>query len=197
MKSISRFLPAFLILALFAAALAIVGVRPAEAQTLTTLHRFAKLPDGKRPTASLIRDDAGNLYGTTYRGGTANYGTVFKIDASGRETVLYSFEGPGEGDGWKPAASLLRDVHGNLYGTTTFGGVSCGYFADGCGVVFKLDPSGHETVFPFFPDVGQGANPAAGLIRDAQGNLYGTTSAGGDDRCAAPTGCGTVFRIAP
>jgi uncharacterized repeat protein (TIGR03803 family) len=84
------------------------------------------------PYAGLVRDSAGNLYGTTYHGGFFGYGTVFKVDTSGQETVLHSFAY--STDGGYPYAGLVRDVAGNLYGTTFQGGVS------GAGTVFKLTP---------------------------------------------------------
>ncbi len=166
--------------------------RQAQAQTFTTIHSFSG-PDGEFPGGSLIRDESGNLYGTTIYGGSydygysdayggAGYGTVFKIDPSGNETVLYSFSGGA--DGAYPAARLVRDAVGNLYGTT--GGGSAGY-----GIVFKIDPSGNETILHSFTGGVDGANPYAGLVRDAVGNLYGTTTAGGS------AGLGTVFKVRP
>jgi uncharacterized repeat protein (TIGR03803 family) len=80
----------------------------------------------------LIRDAAGDLYGTTFQGGASAYGTVFQLDATGKETVLYSFTGGA--DGAYPYAGLVRDAAGNLYGTTSAGG------AFGGGTVFKLTP---------------------------------------------------------
>jgi uncharacterized repeat protein (TIGR03803 family) len=80
----------------------------------------------------VIRDTAGNLYGTTIGGGASGHGTIFKLDASGKETVLYSFAGGT--DAAAPDADLLRDAAGNLYGTTIAGGAS------GAGTVFKLTP---------------------------------------------------------
>jgi uncharacterized repeat protein (TIGR03803 family) len=151
--------------------------------TETVLHGFTG-PDGATPSASLIRDKAGNLYGTTSGGGTSGQGTVFKLDTTGTETVLHSFTGP---DGATPTAGLIRDKAGNLYGTTSGGGLlNC--FGGGCGVVFKLDPSGGEAVLHSFtgPD---GAFPLAGLVQDKVGNLYGTTFAGG------ASNEGTVFKL--
>ncbi len=158
----------------------------------TVLHNFPSAPgDGSYPIAALIRDAAGNRYGTTYAGGSlactalpgfAGCGTVFRLDASGNETVLYSFAGGNDGAG--PEAPLIMDTAGNLYGTSALGG------SFGKGIVFKLDPSGHETVVHTFTG-SDGANPFAGLIMDAAGNLYGTTTAGG------PFGRGTVFKLDP
>lgn len=152
--------------------------------TETVLHSFTG-PDGVFPVAGLVRDKAGNLYGTTFYGGASGEGTVFKLDPTGTETVLYSFTGGA--DGANPHGSLILDKAGNLYGTTSLGGLlSC--FGAGCGVVFKLDTTGTETVLHSFtgPD---GANPDAGLVRDKEGNLYGTTSGGG------PSKEGTVFKL--
>jgi uncharacterized repeat protein (TIGR03803 family) len=78
----------------------------AHAQTLTTLYDFAGEPDGATPYANVIRDAAGNLYGTTGHGGTTNNGTVFAIDSQGGETIIHSFGGPPDGGG--PFAGLLR-----------------------------------------------------------------------------------------
>jgi uncharacterized repeat protein (TIGR03803 family) len=92
-------------------------------------------------------DSAGNLYGTTPTGGAANHGTVFKLDPTGHETVLYSFTGI-NGDGLFPLGSLIMDSAGNLYGTTAGGGItstaigsdSCEADGGGCGTVFVLTP---------------------------------------------------------
>ena len=115
----------------------------------TALYSFTGTAgDGASPQAGLVRDAQGNLYGTTVSGGDASCdapygcGTVFRIDASGNETVLYRFTGTG-GDGEFPYAGLVQDGQGNLYGTTFNGGsASCsnGYGGVGCGIVFKLTP---------------------------------------------------------
>jgi len=152
---------------------------------LTVLHTFTGPPDGQQPTGSLVRDVKGNFYGTTYNGGTNNYGAVFKISKTGKETVLYSFAGGT--DGVNPYAALIRDKAGNLFGTTQFGGGAC---SQGCGTVFKLDKTGKETVLHRFaaqPD--DGATPYASLVMDAKGKLYGTTAYGG------ASNAGTVFRL--
>lgn len=124
---------------------------------------------------------------TTEYGGSYQYGAVFKLDSSGAETVLYSFNVSGTGDGEYPFAGLTLDAPGNFYGTTQFGGTF------GSGTVFKVDTSGHETVLHSFTGGADGANPRAGLVRDAKGNLYGTTYRGGSGSCVQ--GCGIVFKL--
>ena len=158
----------------------------------TTLHSFTGAPDGAEPVAGLVRDASGDLYGTTELGGAlcaiqSGCGTVFKIDSSGVESVLYSFTGGA--DGGTPMAALLRDSAGNLYGTTYYGGnLNCNR-GTGCGTVFKLSPTGVETVLHRFAPGTDGELPAAGLVRDAIGNFYGTTLLGG------AFGNGTVFEL--
>jgi uncharacterized repeat protein (TIGR03803 family) len=102
-------------------------------------------------------------------------------------SVLYAFTGGT--DGANPNGALIQDVAGNLYGTTVERGNSSGCFGYGCGVVFKLDSSGKETVLYTFTGGADGGNPSGALIRDAQGKLYGTAESGGD------TNNGTVFKI--
>jgi len=156
----------------------------AVAQTLTTLYTFCSLPgcaDGYAPTAGVIRDGSGNLYGTTSLGGESNGGVVFELSPNGEggwnETVLHNFTG--YPDGANPEGSLIMDANGNLYGTTQNGGTGGGY-----GTVFELStsPSGWtETVLLSF-GIG-GANPCGapfyGVIMDSKGNLYGATSGTG------------------
>jgi uncharacterized repeat protein (TIGR03803 family) len=163
------------------------------------LHSFQAFQgDGEVPYAGLISDGAGNLYGTTSSGGTytcsnAGCGTVFELrrDSRGRwkETILYNFKPGKNGNG--PGAGLVLDPAGNLYGTTATGGV--GSCAVGCGVVFRLTPQGNGnwvySVLHRFTGK-DGANPAAAVVLDGTGNLYGTTTQGG------PNGFGVVFEIA-
>jgi uncharacterized repeat protein (TIGR03803 family) len=108
----------------------------------TALHSFTGGADGSFPVAGVVRDDAGNLYGSTYAGGSKGSGVVYKLDSTGKESVLYSFTGGADGNG--PFAGLIRDDVGNLYGTTYAGG------SDGLGVVFKLDSTGKESVLYSF-----------------------------------------------
>jgi uncharacterized repeat protein (TIGR03803 family) len=153
----------------------------------TILHKFTGMPDGNLPAAGLILDAASNLYGTTYAGGDHDGGTVFKVEPNGKAIVLHSFTGHPDGQG--PVASLIGDAKGNLYGTTYYGGdPACGYVW-GCGTVFRVDASGKETVMHRFTGVDGGYYPAAGLVRDSAGNLYGTTYTGGAN------GFGVVFQL--
>jgi len=146
-----------------------------------TLYSFPSAAGGSNPHGSLIGDSAGNFYGTAYAGGTANAGVVYKLGASGQVTPLYSFTGGS--DGGQPFASVIRDPAGNLYGTTVSGGTA------GAGVVYKLDPTGQETVLYTFTGGNDGGNPYAAVILDSAGNLYGTTSAGG------AAGAGVVYKL--
>jgi len=151
----------------------------------TVLHHFdLGGGDGEYPYPGVIRDDAGNLYGVTAGGGSSGYGTVYEVDSVGNEKLLYSFGGS---DGSGPASVLVADKAGNLYGTTEGGGSSSGCGNRGCGVVFELSPqtggNWTETVLYSFcsqSNCSDGERPLDGpLVRDAGGNLYGTTHFGG------------------
>jgi uncharacterized repeat protein (TIGR03803 family) len=159
-----------------------------------TLHKFTHGKDGGGPVAPLTFDQAGNLYGTTVRGGTFGQGAVFRLtpNANGgwTEKVLHHFTGDGK-DGRVPVAPLTFDQAGNLYGTTIEGG------ATGGGTVFKLTPnqdgSWTESVlygFCSLSNCGDGDKPNAGLTLDQTGNLYGTTFGGGNLN-------GVVFKLTP
>ena len=163
----------------------------------TILHSFTGVPDGAQPWAGLVRDKQGNLYGTTSGGGASNHGVVFKIDNAGKESVLYSFAGPP--DGATPLSGLTLDSKGDLYGTTFFGGTgTCPRAQYGaCGTVFKLSRDGTESVLYNFAGGTDGALPVGVLLRDSQGNLYGTTENGGAADCPDSDlpGCGTIFML--
>jgi hypothetical protein len=172
----------------------------------SVIYQFKGGTDGSWPTGKLILDAAGNLYGTTSIGDNA--GSVFELSptASGEwnETVLYNFSGPAGSDGANPAAGLIFDAAGNLYGTTQNGGNTTGICAtySGCGVVFKLTPNGSgswtESVIHTFGGL-DGAFPQADLTMDASGKLYSMTYAGGNiNACAAiRPGCGVAFELSP
>ena len=156
--------------------------KPGGQWTETVLYTFTGGADGAHPYAGLIRDSAGNFYGTTNVGGAFNHGTVFKLDILGNETVLHSFHGTP--DGAYPYADLIRDSVGNLYGTTNDGG------AFDSGTIFRLDTKGKETVLHSFNGTTDGAHPSAGLTLDPAGNLCGTANQGGTQQE------GTVFKLA-
>ena len=208
---------------------------PAHAQTAIehVIHSFGNFSNGANPYGTPTRDSSGNLYGTTYQGGaanlawcsnaaapgircctasragptaptpmqashwtrratctdstyqggTANAGVVYKIDPSGQETVLYAFTG-GD-DGANPYAGVTLDSAGNLYGTTVNGG------AASAGVVYRVTPAGLESVLLAFAGKGGGANPYGSVTFDAAGNLYGTTYKGG------ARGYGEIYKLSP
>jgi uncharacterized repeat protein (TIGR03803 family) len=147
----------------------------------TVLYSFTGGSDGGRPNARLIRDSLGNLYGTTASGGAHNSGVVYKVDPVGNETVLYAFTGGA--DGGYPSTPVTRDSAGNLYGTTDSGGTHA------FGVVYKVDSSGNETVLHSFTNGADGRYPYAGVVRDAAGNLYGSTHNGGHGKL------GVVYKL--
>ena len=159
------------------------------------MYSFMGGADGSTPSGFLLL--AGNyVIGTTAAGGTYNSGTVFRLSQSApyKETVLYTFGSNPTGDGISPSGTLVQDKAENVYGTTDEGGdPSCG----SCGTVWKLDPSGKETILHNFTGAPDGENPNGGLVRDNGGNLYGTTVTGGDSKCleGGSSGCGTVFKI--
>lgn len=137
----------------------------------TDLWNFGSGQDGQDPSGDLVVDASGNFYGTTYVGGLNGAGTVFKITATGQETVLWNF-GSGT-DGQKPFGSVVLGQDGNLYGTTSEGG------AYGGGTVFKLTPAGVETVLWAFGAGTDGKSPKGRLLQANDGNFYGTTESGG------------------
>lgn len=155
-----------------------------------TLYSFADAPDGVFPYGALLFDAAGNIYGTTYYGGTNGLGAVYKLSPtlSGEwyETVIYSFQ-PGN-DGNSSISNLVADAAGNLYGTTSEGGL-------GSGTIFKLSPGPNETWTESIPHSFQGspdgAFPYAGMVGDGSGSFFGATVHGGDN------GDGTIYKFTP
>jgi uncharacterized repeat protein (TIGR03803 family) len=145
-----------------------------------TIYSFRGQPDGSFPYAALLFDRSGNIYGTTYYGGANGIGAVYELSprpiGEWNENVLYSFQ---EGsDGNSPIGNLVSDSVGNLYGTTSEGGL-------GSGTIFKLSAIGSgqwiETVVHLFQGPPDGAFAYNGMVVDRFGNFYGSTVHGGDN----------------
>ena len=187
--------------------LMVVVTQTAQAQTYKVLYNFTGGQGGQIPVAGLTMDKAGNLYGTTEFGGSADQGTVFKLSHKGSGWVfspIYSFQGGP--DGAEPTARVIIGPDGSLYGTTNVGGGNGCYEGLGCGTIFNLRPPPRacktalcpwtETVLYRFTGGSDGGSPGiADLIFDA-GNLYGTTGNGGMAGCNG-NGCGVVYKLVP
>ena len=158
------------------------------ANTTKLIYSFAGASDGEYTDTELVRDSAGNLYGSSVQGGTFGGGTVFQVTSAGVHTVLYNFTGGA--DGGEPYKGVTLDADGNLYGTAvTGGGGAC---EGGCGVVYKLTNSGGtwtQSVIHAFTGA-DGSGPGAPVAVDKHGNVFGTTPTGGAN------GLGTIFRLA-
>jgi len=161
----------------------------------TLLHSFSG-PDGSSPYTGLTRDSSGNLYGTTFKGGSAGAGTVFELSSSGGGwTFLTLYALSGYSDGQLPASDLVIDGNGNIYGAAQQGGSSESSCSNYCGTVFELSPSGDTWQFSLLyafmgAKFGDGGLPWGSLTLDSEGNLYGTTFEGG-----TTCDCGTVFQL--
>jgi uncharacterized repeat protein (TIGR03803 family) len=154
-----------------------VVYKATTAGKITVLHKFTGYPsDGNRPIGVLVQGNDRNFYGTTYQGGAYNYGTVFKISASGTYTLLHSFNDVAPTyDGQYPIAGLTLGTDGNFYGVTSRGGVSN---AGPYGVVFKITPAGTETVLYDFCAIScyDGFVPTTPLVLHTNGKFYGNTA---------------------
>src|ERR1700722_5179690 len=192
MQSKKYYSTAKIVFAIFTALLLTLPItaQPAQAQKFKVLHTFDGA-NGNGPTGVLVRDAAGNLYGTTEAGGmgkcgTYGCGTVFKLNKNGKQARLHSFDIT---DGEEPIEGLIRDAAGNLYGTASLGGNSQCSNGAGCGVVFELDSRGQGGVLYKFKKPATGYQPESVLARDSAGNLYGVTRDGGKKSV------GTVFKV--
>jgi uncharacterized repeat protein (TIGR03803 family) len=168
------------------------------------LYDFCLHPDdslcqgGYLPGYRLAWDAEGNLYGVTLAGGVTRGGVAYQLERTTdgwKEHVLLNFR---PSVGYFPYAGPVVDQAGNVYGTTLQGGGGAGCGPTGCGTVYKLSKSKDgqwaETIlynFSYYPKNGGG--PAAPVMLDKRGNIYGTTSGGGDPTCS----CGVVFRLTP
>jgi len=170
---------------------ALLSLSAMAANTERVLYPFAGDNDGEYADTELVRDSAGNLYGTTVQGGQYGAGTVFQVTPSGTHTVLYSFTGGT--DGGEPYKGVTLDAQGNLYGTTVVGGLYSGACSDtSCGVIYKLSHSGGswtQSVIYSFTGENDGFGPGSPVVFDKNGNLYGTTPTGGAN------GFGTIFQL--
>ena len=164
----------------------------ASGWTETVLYRFTGSSDGSTPMGGLVRDNAGNLYGSTSDGGSGGGGTIFELSPSAGGWafhLLWNFPGSGFSG---PQSALSFDTQGNLYGTTFHGG------RHGGGSVFQCTHIGSNWVCDDLYDFEQGSNgsfPVGGVTLDSQGNLYGTTNVGGSG-CGL-YGCGVIWKITP
>lgn len=160
------------------------------AQQYKVLYHFKGAPQAAVPMGSLIQDRYGNLYGTTAQGGEKSQGTAFMLTRANHEVILHSFNNdPPGSDGCFPASGLTPDGLGNLYGTA----VGCGPF-DYAGILFKIDRFGNYSILLNFGGA-IGGNPEGRVLRDSEGNLYGTTTSGGDAQNCGESGCGTVYKV--
>jgi uncharacterized repeat protein (TIGR03803 family) len=153
--------------------------------TFASLYSFSGTNDGANPYAGLAQGSDGNLYGTTFFGGTNGYGTVFRFATNSTFTTLVSF---GNTNGAYPQAGVIQASDGNFYGTTSAGGAYTNDAGQGYGTIFEMTTNGTLTTLISFNGT-NGASPQAGLVQSTDGNFYGTTANGGTN------GYGTVFRL--
>ncbi|HEY4114690.1 MAG TPA: choice-of-anchor tandem repeat GloVer-containing protein [Rhizomicrobium sp.] len=169
-------------------------LRPGGKETI--LHVFAQQNDGVFPVPGLAIDSDGNLYGTTLNGGgDCSCGSVFKVTPRGKETLLHIFAGGS--DGAFPVSALLLDGAGNLYGTTSGGGLDCMGTGVYCGTVFKIAANGKFGTIYSFTGGSDGMDSTTALFLAQDGNFYGTTDDGGVDCDGTGQGCGTIFKLTP
>ena len=185
----------------------LIATQAAQAQTYKVIYNFTGGAGGTGPQAGVTMDARGNLYGTTFEGGSAGKGLVYKLTNKNPNwvfTPLYDFAGGN--DGAIPQSGVVFGPNGTLYGTTTYGGMGCGSL--GCGTVFDLRPPATacktaicywtETVIHRFTDDPDGATPASGnVIFDGAGSLYGATTFGGTGNNCTGNSCGTVYKLTP
>lgn len=174
-----------IMLAMVLSVLEFLGVRSAPAQGYASLYSFQCAPnDGTNPSSGMVLDSRGNLYGTTIVGGAHDDGTVFELSSTGAEVVLHSFAGaPSDGNEPNDNGRLAIDSAGHLFGSTVLGGEY------DLGTLFELTATGREKILHSFTGHDfDGSWPYSGLIQDSAGNIYGTTSEGGQ-------GYGTVFEF--
>ena len=177
-------------LAVPCALLLCAGAVTSAAAKETTLYSFKNDGiDGINPQGTLVLGTNGFFLGTTAGGGSDGFGTVFKVNAKGVETVLHSFAGQGGGDGYSPRSGL-RPMGGGIFYGTTPGGGQFGY-----GTVYSITQAGAYSVIYSFTGFDDGSNPYGGLVKDGAGNVYGMTEHGGTSGSQS-SGFGTIYKIA-
>ncbi|HLY07359.1 MAG TPA: choice-of-anchor tandem repeat GloVer-containing protein [Rhizomicrobium sp.] len=191
------------------------AIHKSAASNERIVYAFTGGADGANPAASLVADNAGNLYGTAGFGGDSSCrltshhfidhrveqnpgcGILFRLSTAGGETTLHTFTGDKDGAG--PPGALYNGAGGNLFGVTAEGGGKKSACRRGCGTVFELKSDGSEKLLYAFVGGNDGVSPDGTLTADASGNFYGTTGDGGSYACGAGNqlGCGTVFELTP
>ncbi len=157
---------------------------------LTTLYAFciqSSCSDGETPLAGLVQASNGAFYGTTAHGGAIGWGEIFSITATGAFSVVHSFDST---DGANPSTTLIQDSNGLLYGTTQGGGTSTACFGSSCGTVFDMTTGGTLTSLLSFDDTNGAFPEYAAMVQGTDGDLYGTTGAGG-----AHEDAGTIYKM--
>jgi uncharacterized repeat protein (TIGR03803 family) len=164
--------------------LGLVREAPAQTHKLSVLYNFGSNggdPEDPEPPGIISQGRDGNLYSTTYSGGSTQDGTVFKITPTGKMTILYDFDNT---QGVDPTSGLTLATNGKLYGAASLGGASS------YGTLFKTTPGGTLTTLYNFTGGNDGGFPSGPPIQSTDGNLYGTVGGGGK------FGCGTVYKVA-
>jgi uncharacterized repeat protein (TIGR03803 family) len=170
-------------------ALAMVSNAASADVTFQTLYSFTGTSDGAGPQSGLVMDAAGNLYGTTAKGGASNMGMLFKLAPDGTFAILHTFSGGRDG-AVPTAAALTLDARGTIYGLTEQGGIANG------GTAYRFR-NGKMKVLHSFGVGSDSSWPQSGLLLQPDGSLVGTANQGGGAGCSQSGGCGTIFRLAP
>ena len=163
--------------------------------TYTILYSFKGGNDGGLPLSGVVRDTAGNLFGTT-AGVNGTPSTIYEIKHTGGEKILRYLGNGNFSDGAAANSAPILDSKGNLFGNTSYGGdSSCGFNGNGCGVVYEVQANGKFRVLHTFTSLADGIEPIGSPVMDSQGNIFGIASLGGDLNCDHPDGCGLVYEL--
>jgi len=164
--------------------------------TYTILYSFkGGSSDGGSPLSGVVRDPAGNLFGTT-GGVNGSPSTIYEITSGGEEKILRYLGNGNFSDGAAANSAPILDSKGNLFGNTSYGGdSSCGFNGNGCGVVYEVQANGKFRVLHTFTSLADGIEPIGSPVIDSQGNIFGIASLGGDLSCDHPDGCGLIYEL--